>query len=136
MAKLPQGNQEPALDTVLKHRLTCLEAERLVGELLSRPRWDHENILWAPWEVLEEQGLPSAEHEGPAAYTQLEQACFSILQGVKSVTLLLETLEAKHFSAEQSCMLLEKLDQAEEPLSRIRALLSESNHKTEVRENP
>ena len=136
LAKLPRGNQKTALEAVLKHRLICREVERLVGELLSRPRWEHANILWAPWEVLDERGSPSAKHEGPAADAQLEQAFFSILQGVKSVVLLLETLEAKHFSAEQRCMLLEKLDQAEEPLSRIRALLNESIHETEVRENP
>jgi len=48
LSKLPRGNQEAALETLLKYRLSCHETECLVGLLLLHPRWDHERILKSP----------------------------------------------------------------------------------------
>lgn len=53
LAKLPRGNQREVADTILKRRYTTREAARLVGHLLSRPRWEYGVILAHPWEVVE-----------------------------------------------------------------------------------
>jgi ParB/RepB/Spo0J family partition protein len=53
VAKLPRGNQKAAVDAVMKHRLSTRETQRLVAHLMSRPRWDHQAILAAPWQIIE-----------------------------------------------------------------------------------
>lgn len=52
LARLPRGNQQAALSTILKYRLCCRETARLISMLLQRPRWDHEIILRFPEEIL------------------------------------------------------------------------------------
>lgn len=58
LTRLPRGNQESALATILKHRLCCRETERLVAMLLTRPRWEHDAILHLPLEILDERSPP------------------------------------------------------------------------------
>jgi ParB/RepB/Spo0J family partition protein len=53
LAKLPRGNQKEAADAILKHRYTTREAAKLIGYLLSRPRWEYSVILASPWVVVE-----------------------------------------------------------------------------------
>jgi ParB/RepB/Spo0J family partition protein len=53
LAKLPRGNQKEAAQTILKRRYTTREAAKLIGYLLSRPRWEYAAILASPWEVVE-----------------------------------------------------------------------------------
>jgi len=53
LAKLPRGNQKEAAQTILKRRYTTREAAKLIGYLLSRPRWEYPAILASPWEVVE-----------------------------------------------------------------------------------
>jgi hypothetical protein len=53
LAKLPRGNQKEAADAILKRRYTTREAAKLIGYLLSRPRWEYSAILASPWEVVE-----------------------------------------------------------------------------------
>jgi len=53
LAKLPRGNQKEAADAILKRRYTTREAGKLIGSLLSRPRWEYSAILASPWEVVE-----------------------------------------------------------------------------------
>jgi len=48
LSKLPRGNQEAALEALLKYRLSCHETTCLVGLLLFHPRWDHQRILKCP----------------------------------------------------------------------------------------
>lgn len=48
LSKLPRGNQEAALEALLKYRLSCHETACLVGLLLLHPRWDHQRILKCP----------------------------------------------------------------------------------------
>ncbi len=54
VAKLPRGNQEAALLSIQKHRLTRRQTEKLISFLLSRPKHEHENILRCPDELLNE----------------------------------------------------------------------------------
>jgi ParB/RepB/Spo0J family partition protein len=53
LTKLPRGNQKEAADAILKRRYTTREAGKLIGSLLSRPRWEYSAILASPWEVVE-----------------------------------------------------------------------------------
>jgi len=53
LAKLPRGNQKEAAQTILKRRYTTREAAKLIGYLLSRPRWEYAAILASSWEVVE-----------------------------------------------------------------------------------
>jgi ParB/RepB/Spo0J family partition protein len=53
LAKLPRGNQKDAADAIFKRRYTTREAAKLVGYLLSRPKWEYFAVLASPWEVVE-----------------------------------------------------------------------------------
>jgi hypothetical protein len=53
LAKLPRGNQKEAADAILKRRYSTREAAKLIGYLLSRPKWEYPAILARPWEVVE-----------------------------------------------------------------------------------
>lgn len=55
LARLPRGNQEAALRTILKYRFSSRESARLVSLLLSRPRWDAKTLLNFPIEILSER---------------------------------------------------------------------------------
>jgi hypothetical protein len=53
LAKLPRGNQKEAADVILKRHYSTREAAKLIGYLLSRPRWEYASILASSWEVVE-----------------------------------------------------------------------------------
>lgn len=53
LAKLQRCNQKGAADAVLKHRLSTRETAKLISHLLSRPSWEHQTLLMAPWEIIE-----------------------------------------------------------------------------------
>jgi len=55
LARLPRGNQQAALRTILKYRLCSRESARLVSLLLERPRWDWQKILNFPEQILSER---------------------------------------------------------------------------------
>jgi ParB/RepB/Spo0J family partition protein len=57
LSKLPRGNQEMALEAILKYRFTSRETERLVRLLIVRPRWEHAQILRSP-EMFQSQPCP------------------------------------------------------------------------------
>jgi ParB family chromosome partitioning protein len=53
LAKLPRGNQKEAAEVILKRHYSTREAAKLIGYLLSRPRWEYASILASSWEVVE-----------------------------------------------------------------------------------
>ena len=53
LAKLPRGNQREVAHTILRRRYSTREAAKLIGYLLSRPRWEYGVILANPGEVVE-----------------------------------------------------------------------------------
>lgn len=55
LARLPRGNQQAALSTIVKYRLCSRETARLVSMLLERPRWDWGIILAFPEEILSDR---------------------------------------------------------------------------------
>lgn len=81
LAKLPRGNQRAAADAVLKHRFSIREVEKLITHLLSRPRWEHQTLLSAPWEIIEPQQPRPVGLE--ARLISFEHICRSLSEGVK-----------------------------------------------------
>jgi len=81
LSKLPRGNQKVAADAVLKHRFSTRETTKLITHLLSRPRWEHQAILSAPWEIIEpKQSRPMGLE---AKLISLQHICLSVSEGVK-----------------------------------------------------
>jgi len=69
LARLPRGNQQAALRTILKYRFSSRESARLVSLLLEHPRWDWQNLLNFPEEILSERTPtgPSGRGSTPTA---------------------------------------------------------------------
>lgn len=81
LAKLPRGNQKAAAAAVLKHRFSTRETAKLITHLLSRPRWEYEAILWAPWEIIERREPRPRGFE--CKLLAFERICRVLLEGVK-----------------------------------------------------
>jgi ParB/RepB/Spo0J family partition protein len=81
LAKLPRGNQKEAADTILKRRYRTREAAKLIGYLLSRPRWEYSAILASPWEVVEPR-QPRPKGLG-AKLVLFREVCQTVLEGVQ-----------------------------------------------------
>jgi len=80
LAKLPRGNQKEAADAILKRRYTTREASKLIGYLLSRPRWEYASILASSWEVVE-PGQPRPRGL-EAKLIMFRERCQSVLEGL------------------------------------------------------
>lgn len=81
LAKLPRGNQQETLRAIRKHRLNKSEVEKLIAYLLSTPRWEHQPVLSAPWEIIEfKQPRPVGLE---AKLLSFERICRSLLEGVR-----------------------------------------------------
>src|SRR4030042_986974 len=78
LAKLPRGNQKEAVDALLKRRYTTREAAKLIGYLLSRPRWEYSAILSRPWEVVEPK--QSRPRGFGAKLISFREACHTVLE--------------------------------------------------------
>ena len=81
LAKLPRGNQKEAADAILKRRYTTREAAKLIGYLLSCPRWEYATILARPWEVVEPK--QSRPRGFGAKLLSFREICQSVLEGFK-----------------------------------------------------
>jgi ParB-like chromosome segregation protein Spo0J len=55
LCRLPRGNQQAALRTIVKYRFCSRESARLASLLLERPRWGWQKILNFPQEILSER---------------------------------------------------------------------------------
>ena len=81
LSKLPRGNQKAAADAVLKHRLSTRETTKLITYLLSRPRWEYETILWAPWEIIDRRQPMPGGLQGKLI--SFERTCQSLSETAK-----------------------------------------------------
>ena len=79
LAKLPRGNQKGVVEAILKRRYTTREAAKLIGYLLSRPRWEYSSILASPWEVVEPR-QPRPRGFG-AKLISFRELCQTVLEG-------------------------------------------------------
>jgi len=84
LAKLPRGNQKDAADAIVKRRFSTREAAKLIGHLLSRPRWEYQVILASPWEIVEPK-QPKPVGLG-AKLISLQGICRSVSEGFKKCT--------------------------------------------------
>jgi hypothetical protein len=75
LARLPRGNQESALHTIVKYRFSSRESARLVSLLLSRPRWNWQNLLNFPEEILSDRAP-----ERPRSLSALDALTNKLLQ--------------------------------------------------------
>lgn len=85
LAKLPRGNQHEPLAAIRKHRLNKREVEKLITHLLSRPRWEYQAILSAPWEIVEPRQPKPVGFE--AKLIEFEYICRSVSEGFKKCSL-------------------------------------------------
>jgi len=82
LTKLPRCNQQEALSAVRKHRLNKREVGKLISHLLSRPRWEYQTILSAPWEIIEpKQSVPVGLE---AKLISMQHSCQSVSEGIKN----------------------------------------------------
>jgi ParB/RepB/Spo0J family partition protein len=81
LSKLPRGNQKEAADAILKRRYTTREAAKLVGYLLSRPKWEYSSILASSWEVVEPRQLRPRGFG--AKLVLFRELCQSVSEGVQ-----------------------------------------------------
>jgi hypothetical protein len=92
------------LSAVRKHRLNKREVEKLITHLLSRPGYEHQALLSAPWEIIEpKQPRPVGLQ---ASLISFEHLCRSLSKRVKNGRLekrsyLCETIERAIDAAEE-----------------------------------
>lgn len=79
LAKLPRGNQKEAAEAILKRHYTTREAAKLIGYLISRPRWEYSAILSSPWEVVEPRQPRPRGFE--AQLISFQEVCQTVLEG-------------------------------------------------------
>ena len=79
LSKLPRGTQKEAADAILKRRYTTREAAKLIGYLLSRPKWEYALILASSWEVVEPR-QPKPRGFG-AKLVSFREICQTVLEG-------------------------------------------------------
>ena len=85
LSQLPRGNQKEAADVILKHHYTTRETAKLIGYLLSHPRWEYSSILASPWEVVEPR-QPRPRGFG-AKLVSFRELCQTILEGFQKCSL-------------------------------------------------
>jgi ParB/RepB/Spo0J family partition protein len=111
LAKLPRGNQKEAVDALLKRRYTTREAAKLIGYLLSRPRWEYSAILANPWEIVEPR-QPRPRGLG-AKLLSFREACQTVLEGFRKCNSETRT--------SLSCLIHLAIGSAEEVVKTLRA---------------
>lgn len=84
LARLPRGNQDAALRTILKYRFSSRESTRLVSLLLSRSRWNWQNLLNFPEEVLSDRA-PESPRRALAPLDAIAKKLLQIHQRLLSV---------------------------------------------------
>jgi ParB/RepB/Spo0J family partition protein len=125
LARLPRGNQEPALSAILKHRLTCRETQRLISMLLERPRWEHEAILRFPQQILDDRNPP---RPGQCSLRRVDGRLHEKLRAIErcsqSIMDLLTRIEPlSQLSEDQRQQLSSVVDRVEQILNHLKKLL-------------
>ena len=106
LARLQRCNQDALLESIQKRHFTWREIRKVVSALLSRPRWEHENILRDPGQVLmqpgedilisplDEKGLSLEARRMQRSLLTMERACLE-------VTFLFSSTEICQFEAHE-----------------------------------
>jgi len=90
LARLQRCNQDRLLESIRKQHLTWRETRKVVTALLSRPTWEHENILRDPCRVvlqpeddivispLDEKGLGLQARQMQRRLLTMEKSCLEV----------------------------------------------------------
>lgn len=94
IARMPRGIQRELMVKILKYRLSTRQAGKLVGYLLTRPRWEHEAILAHPWELFDN---PPAQSDLRGRVSAMHRIC-------RGVSGALERVDTHEISAAHDLM--------------------------------
>jgi ParB/RepB/Spo0J family partition protein len=120
---LPRGNQKDALACIHKHRLSSRETAQLVSRLLQSPRWEHENILHLPLDILDRRcGPRTAPHTPGAAQVY---RCLNVL--LEKTGAAIETVRAHgcFFDAANRSGMIAIIDKSVSLLLQLKAALEQ-----------
>jgi ParB/RepB/Spo0J family partition protein len=128
LTRLPRGNQEAALSSVIKHRLCCRETERLVAMLIEHPRWEHEQILHLPLEILDDRSAPRSSRESKASKAEptLAERLRDLEQSCRLLVLTLDAGDLDPLSLPERQILLTSTGRIGKLLDRMRNLCAEN----------
>lgn len=89
LSKLPRGNQQAALQAVLKHRLTTRQTVYLVARLQAQPQGKQETFLNGLtqdyFQNMGTDGLPKKEQHGQNRGENRKEGCFEKLRVIESL---------------------------------------------------
>ncbi len=120
-----------ALEAIQKHRLDCRETARLVHQLLSRPRWEHPQILRCLW-LLEDRTSAASKALGrrppPSAAVTLRQRLLSMSGSCRSLSSALTDEALAELGEEEMGELAPLMDEAigagRQSMARLRQAIS------------
>ena len=129
LARLPRGNQEAALSTILKYRFNYRETVRLVSLLLSRPRWDQESILRFPAQILEDRDPPRPNQtQFPQVTVDIKERLMAMKKQAGIVTNTLDPDLLEMLTPKQRREILSMIEEVEQTLVELRKRLAEKDH--------
>jgi ParB/RepB/Spo0J family partition protein len=114
LARLPHGNQEPLLETIHKHHLTCRETKQIAAALLMRPKHEHAAILSSPWELLRPkdlEGIVQDKNFDPLV-TELQRKLVTMERHCLGVACALGTTVLNQFTEKEELLLTNCCKQA------------------------
>lgn len=130
LARLPRGNQQTALSTVLKYRLCSRETARFVSILLQQPRWGREKILRFPEEILSDRCPDRPRNYGLSRIAiPLHEKLMDIERLFLTISDTLSTDVFSKFSNEDWRQILSTVQRIEKSFNHIKSMLNESGLK-------
>ncbi len=76
LARMPRGIQQEVMAKILKYGLSTREVSKLVGHLLTRPKWEYPAILAQPWELFE---TPPAQSDLRGRVSAMHRICRGVV---------------------------------------------------------
>lgn len=114
LARLPRGNQEPLLETIHKHHLTCRETRKIAAALLMRPQYEHASILANPWELLrpeDQEGIVQDKNLAPLV-RELQRKLVTMERHCLGVACALGSTVLSQFTEKEELLLINCCKQA------------------------
>ncbi len=121
LARLPRGNQEPLIETIHKHHLTCRETRKIAASLLMRPKHEHASILASPWELLrpeEQEGIVQDKNLDPLV-RELQRKLVTMERHCLGVACVLGSTVLSQFTEKEELLLINCCKQAMSSVERI-----------------
>jgi len=110
LIRLQRCNQDRLLASIRKHHLSWRETRTVVTALLTRPTWEHENILRDPWTVLQTQDdilISALDEKGLGLNAgQMQRKLLTMEKMCLDVALLFSSTELGQFETNEEKRLL------------------------------